>query len=122
MEEEIKDQALNLKSWNYLVMACQDSAFTVLTTATMSNAYKGWTALLDKYHKNGINSLVDIKSDFTKYKLKSENEDPSLWIGRLKIINERLAKIDIQYKIMSTISSCTFLQICRKSCTWMSSR
>jgi hypothetical protein len=79
-------------------MACQDSAFTVLTTATMSNAYKGWVAVLDEYHKNDIDSLVDIKSDFTKCKLKSDQEDPSMWIGRLKIINKRLAQIDVKYK------------------------
>jgi hypothetical protein len=63
--KQIKDQALHLKAWNHLVMACQDLAFTVLTTATMSNAYEGWMALLEEYHKNDIDSLVEIESGFT---------------------------------------------------------
>jgi hypothetical protein len=42
-------------------MTWQDSTFTVPTTATISNAYDGWLALLEKYHKNDIDSLmVDI--------------------------------------------------------------
>jgi hypothetical protein len=97
-EEQTAERVLNQKAWNHLVMVCQDSAFTVLTTATMSNAFEGWTALLDEYHKNDVDSLVDIESDFATCKLHSESEDPSLWIGRLKIINERLAKIGPNYK------------------------
>ncbi len=46
--EQEKDRELNLKAWNHLVMACQESAFTVLTTATMSNAHEGWNALLQE--------------------------------------------------------------------------
>ncbi len=96
--EQEKDRELNLKAWNHLVMACQDSAFTALTTATMSNVYEGWSALLQEYHKNDIDSLVDIESDFTSCKMKTDMEDPSLWIGRLKIINERLAQVGAKYK------------------------
>jgi hypothetical protein len=76
--DETSDRALNLKAWNHLVMACQDSAFTVLTTDMISNAYDGWLALLKEYHKNNIDSLVDIESDFANCKLKSDMEDPSL--------------------------------------------
>jgi hypothetical protein len=97
-DEQRAKKALNLKAWKHLVMACLESAFTVLTTATMSNTFEGCTALLKEYHKNDIHSLVDLESDFTQCKLMSDNEDPSVWIGRLKIINERLAKVGSQYK------------------------
>jgi hypothetical protein len=96
--EQVEEKVLNLKAWNHLVMACLDSAFIMLTTATLSNAFNGWSVLLEEYHKNDINSLVDIESDFATCKLDSENKDPSLWIGQLKIINKRLAKIGPAYK------------------------
>jgi hypothetical protein len=64
----------------------------------MSNAFEGWTALLQEYHNNDIDSLVDLESDFAQCNLTSDNEDPSVGIGRLKIINERLAKVGSQYK------------------------
>jgi hypothetical protein len=96
--EQEKDRELNLKAWNHLVVAFQESAFTVLTTATISNAHEGWNALLQEYHKNDIDLLVDIESDFANCKMKSDTEDPALWIGRLKIINERLAQVGANYK------------------------
>jgi hypothetical protein len=42
-----------------------------------------------------VDSLVDIESDFATCKLKSKSKDPSIWMGQLKIINERLAKIGL---------------------------
>jgi hypothetical protein len=41
----------------------------------MSNAFDVWSALLEEYHKNNIDSLVDIESDFATCKLDSENKD-----------------------------------------------
>jgi hypothetical protein len=54
-DEEIKDQALNLKAWNHL----PGHGLSRFWTATMSNSYEeGWLALLEEYHKNDIHFLV----------------------------------------------------------------
>jgi hypothetical protein len=62
-----------------------DSAFMVLTTATMISIHDGWQALLEEYHKNDIDNLVDIESDFTMCKLsKLETEISSIiaWLTK----------------------------------------
>jgi hypothetical protein len=115
--EQTSEQAFNQKAWNYLITVCQDLAFTVLTTATMSNTHIWWLALLNEYHTNVIDSLVDIKLEFRKCKLKLDTEEPSSWIGRLKLINKRLAQINVIYKKNDyNLTSHIFADLLQKMC------
>jgi hypothetical protein len=57
------------------------------------NAFEAWEALNMKWNKSNIDAMVDVNQEFWECKLTSDTDDPSQWIDKLKLINERLTKI-----------------------------
>ncbi len=89
---------MNDDAWSYLVMACEGLAFNLITSVTEGNAFLAYNELLKEFEPKNDDALVDVQEMYATCQIKNPSEDPSKWIDRLKIINSRLAGIDIKYK------------------------
>ena len=89
-DDEIKGKALN-----FLVMSLSGLAFTFVQDAT--DAGEVWSELVDEFEPNEDVDIYDIQESFTKCKLKSEKENPTMWFKRMEHLNFRLGSIDKTY-------------------------
>ncbi len=65
---------------------------------TKGNAFLAYNKLLKEFKSKNDDALADVQEKYATCQIKSPQEDLALWIDRLKIINSRLAGIDIKYK------------------------
>jgi hypothetical protein len=96
--DEKENKKKNDDAWNYLVMACDGEPFDIITSDTETNASIAWTKLKEEYEPSTDEALIDVQEDFVKCKMTSKDEDPALWIDKLKVINKRLGSIDRQFE------------------------
>ena len=96
--EQKAEVKMNDDAWSYLVMACEGLAFNLITSVTEGNAFLAYSELLREFEPKNDDALVDVQEKYATCQIESPQEDPALWIDRLKIINSRLAGIDIKYK------------------------
>jgi hypothetical protein len=59
--DEVANKKLNDKAWNYLVMACEDEPFDIITSDTESNAWIAWNKLKEEYEPSTDETLVDVQ-------------------------------------------------------------
>ena len=70
----------------------------MVTTETEDDPFKGWNILLKEYEEETEDDLTDLQEELVNLKM-GKTEKPTNFLNKLKLINERLAKIDSKYKM-----------------------
>ena len=88
--DEMKSNALN-----FLTMSLTDKAFAFVENAT--DPQEVWQELNDEYEPCEDTDVYDLQEQFTKCRLSSSRENPTMWFKRLEHLNDRLRKIEPKY-------------------------
>jgi hypothetical protein len=88
--EQKAEKKRHSNHWNYyLVMACKNELFDIITLETESNAYRGWKLLKEEYKPSTDKDLINIQEKFVTCKMVTNMDNPALWTDKLKVINKR---------------------------------
>jgi hypothetical protein len=104
-EEDIQARSLAM---DYLLGSLTGSAFTMVTTETEEDPKLAWDLLLKEYEESGEEDYETVLTDLQTLTMK-KNEKPSELRDRMKLINERLKRINIKYALDETQIKVQFL-------------
>jgi hypothetical protein len=57
--DKVANKKLNDEAWNYLVMACENEPFDIITSKTVASAYIAWEKLNEEYEPETAEALID---------------------------------------------------------------
>ena len=58
--DEEANKKKNDDAWNYLVMACENEPFDIITSETESNAFTGWEKLKEEYEPTSTSVIMSL--------------------------------------------------------------
>src|SRR5210317_2162293 len=94
-----EEKKKNNKGWQYLALALTGTPFTIATRkANRNNVFKTISALKAKYEATEVGEYIELTKDFTAATMKSNKEDPEIYIDRLEKISDQMEAIDEDYK------------------------
>ena len=80
---------------SFLTMSLTGKAFAFVEDAT--DPHVVWCELNDEFEPCEEVDIYDLQEEFTRCKLKSNRENPTMWFKRLDHLNDRLRKVDPKY-------------------------